>query len=207
MSFDTPSELGRAKAASSYRRILYRVRQFAAHVATCLGFGDRRALLEAAGEILSGQALCLFCRLGVGDQAHALCVLQALRREAAATGETLSPHLAQAALLHDVGKASARMMVWHRVLVVLLGVLCPPCLAWLAQPGKASRPHSWRHPFYVACRHAELGALLCEAAGLPDEVVWLVRHHEGDIPEEEDDAVPASLAHHLAALRRADDGC
>ncbi|MHB0856627.1 MAG: HD domain-containing protein [Anaerolineae bacterium] len=150
---------------------------------------------ERARQVLPDRALLLFSRMSLGDQRHALCVLAGLDRLG-----PVAPVLAQAALLHDVGKSVAGLTLWHRTVIVLLGWAHEPLLARLASPD----PSSWRYPYHVHLRHAELGAQLCAQVGCPPEVVALVRHHsEARLPE----ICGSEMAEWHAALVRADDLC
>ncbi|MHB1296803.1 MAG: hypothetical protein ACYC4R_17645 [Anaerolineae bacterium] len=144
---------------------------------------------------LPDDALAPFARMSPGDQLHALQVLATLHRMG-----PVAPALAQAALLHDVGKSAARLTLWHRTIIVLLGWAHAPWLTRLASPD----PSSPRYPYDVHCRHAELGAQLCAQAGCSNEVVALVRHHgEPGLPE----SYGPQMAQWHAALVRADDLC
>ena len=172
-------------------RVGYRLRQFWRR----LGVRDAAGAQEVARRVLPPAAYALFCTLDVGDQLHAWDVWQFLHHRGRP-----SPDLAQAALLHDVGKAGAGLTLAHRTLVVLLRKVYPAALEQLAR----DEPGSWRYPFYVQLRHAELGAMACAQAGCSAITVALVRHHEhkapevwGDVPWRED----------LLALQEADEAC
>jgi hypothetical protein len=169
----------------------YRGRQF------LLRLRARRAAVDlaVAQRVLNAAGYRLFAQMPVGDQLHALAVLATLEQEGTPTA-----HLAQAALLHDEGKAAGGLTLAHRTLIVLLEWLRPPLLARL---GGAASPR-WRRPFYVHLHHGALGAERCAAAGCAPEVVALVRHHgEKAVPE----ALPASLREAWHALREADERC
>lgn len=162
----------------------HRVRQFAAAVRPA---GDP-ALESAAAGLLSPAERALFSRLSPPYRRHSLAVYHWLR--AAGHEET---GLLKAALLHDVGKAEARIRLHHRVLGVLLRSLALPFLLWLA---REDAPGGWRYPFFVQRHHATIGARLAEAAGASAEVVALIaHHHDQPAPGDDDD---------LRALRGAD---
>lgn len=172
-------------------RVGYRLRQFWRR----LWARDATIAKETARKVLSPAAYALFCALDVGDQLHAWDVWRLLQRRGRP-----SPDLAQAALLHDVGKAGAGLTLAHRTVVVLLRRMYPAALERLAR----AEPGSWRYPFYVQLRHAELGAEACARAGCSPVTVALVHHHEdhtGDalngIPWRDD----------LLALQEADEAC
>lgn len=66
--------------------------------------------------LLAGEH-ALFLRLGTPDQRHAMLVLA--RFDALLPGAV--PQARRAALLHDIGKVSAHLGTWQRVLVALVG--------------------------------------------------------------------------------------
>jgi len=168
----------------------HRVRQFVWRLVTIRPPEDTEAQ-----QVLPAEALALFRRMSAGDQQHSLQVLAALRRDGAWSSE-----IAQAALLHDVGKSQVRLTLAHRVSVVLLETLSPRLLGRLAAPNGAR----WRHPFYVHVHHAKIGAALCAQAGCSPVTVALVRAHQG---RDDIHTFPPELHAALAALRWADEHC
>ncbi len=123
---------------------------------------------------LKGQML--FAAMSRADQRHSIDVYRRL----VATGCD-DPDLLAAALLHDCGKGSGRVRLWIRPPFVLLRSFAPGVLTWLAQDATW-----WRRPFYHAWWHADIGADLAAAAGLPSRVVLLIRaHHLPDGPAAE----------------------
>ncbi len=172
-------------------RLRHRIRQFLQHLTARKASVDR----ETAQSILSEPLLVLFDTMSWGDQAHALAVLRALPDDRVG-----SPDLAQAALLHDVGKAHAKLTVWHRAICVTLGGVAPSMLQRLAVADSAS----WRYPFYVHLHHAEIGAQRCERAGCSQATVALVRHHGRRGFET---PIAPELVEQLGALDTADSNC
>ena len=156
---------------------------------------DAAVARRTAKEVLPKAAYRLFEKMSPGDQTHGLCVLRALGGE-----ETASPDVAQAALLHDVGKVAGRLSLPFRVLVVFLEWVGRGLLERLA----SAEPTSWRYPFYVHVHHAELGASRCREAGCSPLTVDLVRHHERPVDEVGDDS---RLKEALIALKKADESC
>ena len=156
---------------------------------------------EAARSLLPEAAFALFDSMSPGDQAHALCVLRVLRQ-----GGAVADDVAEAALLHDVGKVGSGLTLPHRVLIVLLKWLDGGLLEYLAtEPGRnAPLPGSWRYPFHAQAHHAELGAQRCAQVGCSPSTVALVAHHEVAAHEYLSD--PALRAK-LMALQRADECC
>ena len=110
---------------------------------------------EAAALLRPGEAR-LFWGQPPGDQRHALAGARAVL--ARAPGR---PDLARAALLHDVGKAAARLGVPGRVLATSLSLLRLPA------PGRLAD--------YLA--HPARGADALQAAGADPLVVAYARHH------------------------------
>ncbi len=170
-------------------RWLYRTRQ-AAHY---LRAAPDAASLGRARRILSPPLMALFLRMTPAEQAHALNVLDTLRRR----GET-HPDLLQAALLHDVGKAEAPpLRLWERTLIVLTA----PWREKADSLWAASAPRGWRRPFVIAAMHPLWGAQQAQKAGASPGVVALIRRHQEKLqspPQDEFERL-------LLALQSADD--
>jgi hypothetical protein len=163
------------------------------------GLSRLRALLlppdlSPAECLLSPQALALFQRMGPGDRAHSLQVLDVLQREGVSC-----PDLLQAALLHDVGKAEGNLSLAYRTVIVIVRRFWPAGIERLADP----RMGNWRHPFWVHLHHAELGAARCAQADCSPKVIALVRHHEAILESITDEQLCAKIA----LLAAADDRC
>ena len=128
--------------------------------------------------------VALFRRMAPCDRRHGLDVFYTLR-----DAGYQDRALLQAALLHDVGKAAARLTIWHRVGVVLMGRLVPDWLARLAADGRG-----WRAPLAAHAQHAQTGALWATRVDCSLDTVELIRlHHRADLVDKR-----------LAALRWAD---
>jgi len=165
----------------------YRVRQF--FRALTARVSDEE--LEQVAHILTPASLTLFRSMTTQDQRHALEVYRVLHR----AGHTDS-QLMTAALLHDVGKSTARLWAWQRAIIVLLERFAPRLLARLSR-GKL---RGWRRPFIVHVRHPEIGACWAEEAGCPPLTIALIRRHHdrlGNYRTEEDQL--------LVALQEADN--
>jgi len=129
----------------------YRVQQFLA------ALSSRGAVHEAELRAhLSPAQVSLFGSMSASEQRHALRVLRTLEE----TGHA-DPALAQAALLHDVGKVlpsarqsepGQRVRLSHRVAAVLLEAIHPSLLCRVALDESAS----WRYPFFVLVHHASV---------------------------------------------------
>jgi hypothetical protein len=147
---------------------------------------------SAARAVLAGERWRLFGACGAADRQHMLCVLRALQSRG-----PVSPALADAALLHDAGKAGAGLNLAYRTLVVLLRA------GGRLERWAVDDPRSWRYPLHLQALHAGRGAALCEAAGCDPHAVALVRWHETP-----PDAVPdAALRDDLRRLQEADEAC
>jgi hypothetical protein len=178
-------------------RSRYRVQQFVAKL-------RRQDAVDGAvlTPYLSTVQRKLFRSMPTTEQRHALDVLYDLRE-----GGHEERALAQAALLHDVGKvlphvrwgkASKRVRLWHRVARVLLQAIHPTLLHRLA----ADDSDSWRYPFFILLHHAALGAELAAEAGVEPLAVSLIHWHH-TAPEESDLDIRGQAL--LAALRSADE--
>jgi len=155
--------------------------------------------IKAAMYVLTPEAQDLFRRQAVQDQHHALAVYHTLRQ----AGHT-NPQLLAAALLHDVGKAVARLPSWQRAFIVLLERFAPRLLAYLSRgepQDQALNPlKGWRHTFVVHAHHPEIGARRAREAGCSPLTVTLIRRHQDRISccQTEED-------HLLALLQMADN--
>jgi hypothetical protein len=151
----------------------YRVRQFFRALAARVSEEE----LEQVACILTPASLALFRSMALQDQRHGLDACATLRQAGYA-----NPDLLAAALLHDVGKAAARLPVWQRAVIVLLDRFAPRLLARLshgdAQGCALSLPKGWWRPFVVHARHPEVGARWCQEAGCSLLTVALIRRHE-----------------------------
>ena len=145
--------------------VRYRVGQFFQALAARVPEED----VEQALYSLTPEARELFRRQARPDQRHALAVYTTLRR----AGHTDADLLA-AALLHDAGKAAARVPAWQRAIMVLLERFAPRLLAYLSQ----GEPRGWRCPFVVHTKHPEVGAQWAQDVGCSPRTVALVRRHQ-----------------------------
>ena len=153
----------RLRLTEEMSRLCYRVRQFLSK----LGRQNRveGQVLEAD---LSTAQIALFRSMLMSEQRHALDMLRVLQQQGH------SDHvLAQAALLHDVGKTCGRVRLWHRVAKVLVQAIYPALLCRLAKDD----PDDWRYPFYVLLHHARLGADRAAGVGTDPLAVALIYWH------------------------------
>ena len=156
---------------------------------------DAAVARETAQRALPRAAYRLFEEMSAGDQIHALCVFRAV-----GMARTPPADLAQAALLHDVGKAAGRLTIPYRAMIVLLEWVGGGLLKRLS----LAEPTSWRYPFHIHLNHAELGALRCGEAGCSRLAVALVRYHELPLKDAPHDR---GLRESLIALKKADESC
>ncbi|MBX3014534.1 MAG: HD domain-containing protein [Caldilineaceae bacterium] len=139
-----------------------------------------------------------FRQLPVDAQRHSLNVLHLLRQAG-----SISPDLAAAALLHDVGKLAAAqagvaITLWVRGPLVLLARLAPH---WLERWASPHHTHGWRYALYVHQMHPQIGAEWAAAWGCSPLTCWLIEHHQDDLPME-----PESQAGQLLRLLQWADG-
>lgn len=171
------------------RTVRYRIEQFLRAV-TARRRIPRRSFQPVA-KTLPPEAQTLFAEQAPQDQRHALAVFQTLRQQGCTNQDLLA-----AALLHDTGKAGARLPPWQRGLFVLVEQLAPGTLdRW-----DHGQTDGWRGAFAEYARHAEAGARWARAAGCSPFTVQLIRRHEERLSschtEEEEQ---------LAALQAADN--
>jgi hypothetical protein len=156
--------------------------------------------VERATRVLTAEARGLFRRQAMQDQRHALAVYRTLCH----AGHT-DARLLAAALLHDVGKAAARLSPWQRAMIVLLERFAPRLLARLSQGEQRdytwSVPEGWCRPFVVYARHPEVGARWAQQAGCSPLTVALILRHRDRLANCSSTAEEDQL---LAALQAAD---
>lgn len=143
----------------------YRFRQFLGNLISTFLPLD----LTPAQDLLPAPLFDLFVEMDKADQAHSLRVFNALKNE----GEDDDDLLA-AALLHDVGKAQHRPVLWQRVLAVLAEPLVKDQLSSFAdQPARG-----WRKAFVIAAAHPHWGAEMVGQAGSSERLIRLIRYHQ-----------------------------
>ena len=150
----------------------YRVRQFGRAV----GARPDAEQLAVLDHYLTATERRWFFANAPRDWRHHLRTLELLQ----ADGGAVSPLLARAALLHDVGKGHIRL--YERVLYVLLSAGAPRLLDRLARPhGPAplAALHRIRH-------HAAAGADWLATTGADPRLIDLVRRHH-DPPGADDE--------------------
>jgi len=150
--------------------VRYRVEQFLRALTARHAISEQR--IEQLTRVLSPEARALFVRQAPQDQRHALAVYETLCQQ----GHTHTD-LLTAALLHDVGKATAQLPSWQRGLVVLAERFVPRALDGVTR-GPAQ---GWRRPFTRYARHAEIGARRAEEAACSLLAVNLIRRHEDPV--------------------------
>jgi hypothetical protein len=129
---------------------------------------------------LPTSAYALFTGMSPADQRHSVRVCLGLQ----ARGCT-EPEMLAAALLHDVGKAQGRVPFWTRPVIVVGKCLAPRLLQQMAVYPREGLP-AWRRALGQAWWHAEIGADMAAAAGLPERAVLYIRtHHQSRGPAAE----------------------
>jgi len=183
-------------------RLSYRVRQLWLALVGTGGPVDEAVLRRH----LNAEQMALFLRMSGAEQAHALAVLRTVQTpkrgygvpKGGGQGVGDARALAQAALLHDVGKVGGRIQLWHRVATVLLNAWRPALLHRLA----LNELHSWRYPFFVLLHHAERGAELVAGVGTDAVAVALIRAHHTAVGQSGLNAQERAL---LSVLQSADE--
>jgi hypothetical protein len=165
---------------------VYRVRQFFGALTARIEEEDERELTR----LLTPAQRKLFRHMARNDQRHSIDVCATLRQ----AGE-VNPDLLAAALLHDAGKASGRIWLWQRTLIVLLRRWAPGVLDWLARGSSEAAVSWWRRGFVVNGLHPDLGARWAAEAGCSPTTVALIRRHQEPLKtiENEQDRLLAAL--------------
>ena len=141
--------------------------------------------------VLSEGELRLWRRMSGADRRHAVGVARDVER---ALGDEAITAVLAAALLHDVGKVTARLGTYGRVIATLAGGAAGRDMAAAWTEGKG---FTRRVGLYL--QHPKLGADMLALAGSdPLTVTWTREHH---LPEDEW-TLPTPIA---AALKAADD--
>lgn len=141
--------------------------------------------------VLSDNELKLWTRMSRADRRHAVGVAREVERE---LGHQATKPVLAAALLHDVGKVSAGLGTYGRVVATVAGAAAGRSMAQAWTEGKG-----FTRKVGLYLRHPELGADMLALAGSdPLTVTWAREHH---LPTE-DWTLPSPIAH---ALKSADD--
>lgn len=140
---------------------------------------------------LTEREVALWNRMSRADRRHAAGVARRVER---ALGDEASRPVLAAALLHDVGKVTAGLGTYGRVVAT--------CAAWAGGRTMAddwSRSRGFTRKVGLYLRHAELGGDLLGVAGSdPLTEAWARQHHAAS----EDWTLPPHIA---IALKAADD--
>jgi hypothetical protein len=143
------------------------------------------------GSVLTDDELRLWRRMSKADRRHASGVARDVETQLG--HEATKPVLA-AALLHDVGKVSAGLSTYGRVVATLAGAAAGRSMADAWTEGKG-----FTRKVGLYLRHPVLGGDMLALAGSdPLTVAWAREHH---LPAEEW-TLPPAIAH---ALKAADD--
>ncbi len=140
-----------------------RVAQFWRHSAARVTLAER----AHAERVLGPRLAPLFVGLPVNEQRHALDVLATLER----LGEE-DRVLQQAALLHDMGKATAHFSIVERSLAVFLQAVAPAALARLLEWFP-----DFRHRYETYRQHPAIGAARLQELGAPELAAVIAEHH------------------------------
>ena len=150
--------------------------------------GPSRTSEEWVESTLSEGELRLWRRMSGADRRHAVAVAHRVERQLG--HEATAPVLA-AALLHDVGKVTAGLGIYGRVVATLAGAAAGRSMAAAWTEGKG---FTRRVGLYL--RHPDLGADMLALAGSDTlTVTWAREHH---LPEEEW-TLPTAVARPLKA--------
>ena len=133
----------------------------------------------------------LWRRMSRADRRHAVGVARKVERS---LGDHATKPVLAAALLHDVGKVSAGLGTYGRIVATLAGAAAGRTMADAWTQGKG-----FTRKVGLYLRHPALGADMLALAGSdPLTVTWAREHH---LPQEEW-TLPPAIAH---ALKDADD--
>ncbi|MFW5708989.1 MAG: HD domain-containing protein [Chloroflexota bacterium] len=128
-----------------------------------------------AADYLNEAQLDLLKQLSRAEQLHSINVL----RDVQAQGK-VPIDLAQAALLHDVGKSRWPLAIWQKTIVVIFRKLSPEQFTRWGQ-GQPDNP--WRRPFVATMQHPAWSAEMAARVGLSERALWLIAHHADDFEQ------------------------
>ncbi|MDR1998158.1 MAG: HD domain-containing protein [Candidatus Margulisbacteria bacterium] len=126
---------------------------------------------------LNKQEQILFYAQTTLDQRHALNVAYAIRDLLGRRPKLHQDKLYKAALLHDIGKARARLRLLDRIWQVLFFTCLPPLANYLADRGSLWHKAYWRRILYACKYHPRIGAELARDIKVEEGVVYLIEHH------------------------------
>ncbi len=145
---------------------------------------------------LSIEEAALFDNLSSDEQKHSITVAREMVEAAKGSKELDKNEIAEFALLHDIGKATIKLSLIDRAVLVILRRVTPRIYNGLAEKGESSGPGIFKK-FYVHKFHGKIGAELLRRAEVSDKIANLVEVH--DKKPEPDDPIELML------LRQLDD--
>ena len=165
--------------------IFKRAKQFFRALTAEISLDDEKYIMAH----LSAAEQKLFFALGLVDQFHSLKVAYTIER-LIIQGKTGIDRefLIRCALLHDIGKADARLTIRDKIFAVLVSTFAPKLADELEIKGNDA--------IYIYRNHAEIGARKLQRLGLFEEAKLIARHHS---PPRDDDS------RELKLLKIADD--
>ena len=136
--------------------------------------------IEFARKYLSIKELALFDRLPRFEKKHAVQTANHMLRLIHGKHNVDERKMVKLALLHDIGKASTKLSVLDKVILVIFNRYFKIIYARLAEIGKKDNSRSIFRKFYVHKYHDEIGAEMLTLAGLEPEVIDAVKKHSLD---------------------------
>lgn len=165
--------------------IFRRARQFFRALTAAISIDDEKYIMAH----LNAAEQKLFFAMSEVDQYHSLNVAYTIERLVIEDKQGIDREfLIRCALLHDIGKADARLTIRAKVFNVLVTTFAPKIADRLELSGNRS--------IYIHRNHAELGARKLQKLGLFHEAKIIARHHSQ--PRDDD-------PRELKLLRIADD--
>jgi hypothetical protein len=152
--------------------------------------------LLQVGEFLPPELMSLFIKMQPSEQAHSIRIFHKLVDE----GED-NQDLLVVALLHDVGKIKHPLNPVERALIVLGKMFLSERVDTWGQ----DEPVGWKAPFVVASQHADWGAQFAHEAGATQAAVSLIRRHQDNLPESQEDWQEDQETRLLRKLQYLDD--
>jgi len=174
------------------KRIFLRIKQFFKSLVLKPSEED----LLFAKSYLTIEEAALFDNLPGYEKKHAIDVARQMADVTRSSNEIKEKEIVKFALLHDIGKATIKLSLPDKAVLIVLRRILPGLYNSMAAKGESGRGFVSKK-FYVHKYHAKIGAELLRRAGIEESVAKLVELHDKE--PEPDDPIELML------LRQLDD--
>jgi len=120
----------------------------------------------------------LFFSLPGFEQKHGVNVAYKMAAEARNHPGIDLKKLIRLGLLHDIGKATVRLSIYDKALLVIIHKILPPVYNILAKLGESEKARTILRQFYVHKHHGSIGSKLLKKIGESDDIINEVASHD-----------------------------